>query len=73
MKKGSQVKEQLSFVHLDSVQLGYYWDEVWDCVRALLIMDALVDWATDKLQSGQQACWKYEWDNPFYVGFEHDK
>jgi hypothetical protein len=64
--------EYLSFVHLDSVRLGYYWDEVWDCVRALLIMDALVDWVMDMLESGK-ACWKYERDHPFYVGFEHDK
>jgi hypothetical protein len=72
--KNRLVKEHLSFVHLDSVRLGYYWDKAWDCVKALLIMDALVNWVTDMLESGQEEHWRYESDDPFYVGFEqHDK
>jgi hypothetical protein len=66
-----EVKEYMSFVHLDSVRLGYYWDEAWDNVKALLIMDALVDWVTEMLESGQER-WKYERENPFYVGFEQN-
>ena len=67
-----KVKWNLQFVHLDSVWLGYYWDEAWEHVRALLIMDALVDWIYDMLKSGKKR-WEYESENPFYVGFEYGK
>jgi hypothetical protein len=48
------VKYVLEFVHLDSRRLGYYWDEAWEYVRAMLIMDALVDWIYDMLKSGKK-------------------
>ena len=67
-----KVKWILKFVDLDSKQLGYYWDEAWDCVRALLIMDALVDWVYGMMKSGKEH-WEYESENPFNVGFEYNK
>jgi hypothetical protein len=53
---------------LDSVKLGRYWDEAWDCVRAQLIIDALLKWAFEGVKTG----WTqkvYEINRPFDFGF----
>jgi hypothetical protein len=63
-----KVVERRQFVMLDSVKLGRYWDEAWDCVRAQLIIDALLKWAFDGVKTG----WTqkvYEINRLFHLGF----
>jgi hypothetical protein len=66
---GGEVIERREFVMLDSFRFGKYWDEAYDCVRALLIIDALLKWALDGVRSG----WTqkvYEYTRPFDIGFD---